>query len=735
MLLEFALVGVATYLGGRALSKRPQKKSLMLDRITEKSLEHHFFDERSNSSALHVAPGKGTYAKAENALHVFRQKHLARLLGDVRHNQLKMVSTSALSQEVDQRISKAGGRNARQWNFNLSVAALGLATASFVYPPLAFASQACIFLSAPDLFHRIYKQIVNERRVTVDTVIGATLVAGVALGAGIALRGSSFFIFLVSLDVFLANYAQRMMRQVREDAQGSLVDVFKQQPTSVWALIDGIEVEISVESVQMGGTVVVNAGETIPIDGKISEGLASIDQHILTGEAQPAEKGPGDQVFALTVVTAGKVKIIVEKTGQETTAAQIGQILNQTMNFKTEMQLWAESMADKSSQPTLLLSALAIPIFGPSIAWALLLAHPKYKPTVATYINLLSYLNVTSHQGILVKDGRIFELLNQVDIVVFDKTGTLTEATPRVGQIYAWLDYTENDILTYAAAAEYRQTHPVATAILQEAAVRALSIPEIEEAAYKVGYGLTVMLEASSLRVGSLRFMEEERLALPVELDAIKSAAYHHGHSLICIGMNRQVIGAIVLELTVRPEAKAVVNGLRERGVKSTYIISGDHEAPTRKLAQDLGIDHYFAETLPEQKANLIEQLQQDGRTVCYVGDGINDAIALKKAAVSISMQGASTVAVDTAQIILMDQNLNKLCTLFELAGDFERNMKKTFGLVVAPHLIGLVGTLFLHFGILPVILLSQLGLGMGVINALQPRFQLSNGVDVIDRK
>ncbi len=183
------------------------------------------------------------------------------------------------------------------------------------------------------------------------------------------------------------------------------------------------------------------------------------------------------------------------------------------------------------------------------------------------------------------------------------------------------------------------------------------------------------------------------------------------------------MVGAIELKPTIRPEAEAVVRGLRERGIQSTYIISGDHEAPTRKLAYDLGIDHYFAETLPEDKATLIEQLQQEGKMVCYVGDGINDAIALKKAAISISMQGASSVAVDTAQVILMDQNLSKLCDLFDLAADFNRNMTKTFGLVVAPHLLSLFGILFMHFGLLSVIILCQLGLGVGVGNALWPRY------------
>lgn len=610
-------------------------------------------------------------------------------------------------------------------SFNLSKIALGLSLIGFFYKPLAVASLIFTILGSPEVARRAYNQLFYERRTTVDLLILATVVVGLGLGAGAVLSGHAIFTFMLSLNIFLANYAQRLMRRVREDAKGSLVDVFRQQPTSAWAEIDGLEMEVAVESLQVGDIVVVYAGETIPIDGRIAEGLASVDQHILTGEAQPAEKGPGDRVFALTMVATGKIRVVVEKTGEDTTAAQIGQILNKTMNYKTEMQLWAENVADKSVVPTLAASVLTLP-FAPGISWAVLLAHPKYKGIVATYINILSYLDVTSKHGILLKDGRVLELLNDVDTVVFDKTGTLTETQPHVGLIHSWSDYTEEQILIYAAAAEYRQTHPVAHAILEAAKSRGLSIPKIDEAAYKVGYGLTVQVEKLTVRVGSLRFMEGEALHLPAEAETAKSAAHQQGHSLIFVGLDSHVVGAIELKPTVRPEAKAIIEGLRQRGVKSTYIISGDHEAPVRKLAADLGIDHYFAEVLPEGKANLIEQLQQEGKTVCYIGDGINDAIALKKAAVSISMQGASSVAVDTAQVVLMDQSLNKLGVLFDLAAEFRSNMTRTFGLVVAPHLLSLLGLLFFHFGLLPVIILCQLGLGIGVGNALLPRLQHS---------
>ncbi len=705
-------------------SKQRTEKSGLIQKLTpDDSLAHAVPLVGSQLFPARPEQGQDVVEMARTALEPLRDQ-INGFLNGTRRKQPSLASSLILVHQEDKAVSQSSALNLMtQYSYNLSKVALGLSVVGFFIKPLALVALVFVVLGAPEIVRRAYMQLFKEHRTTVDLLILATVFVGLGIGVGAILSGNAIFGFMLSFNVFLANYAQRLMRQVREDAKGSLVDVFKQQPSAVWTLVDGVEVEIPTESLRVGNWVIVNAGETIPIDGRITEGFATVDQHILTGEAQPSEKGPGDQVFALTMVTAGKIQIVVEKTGEETTAAQIGQVLNQTMNFKTEMQVWSENIADKSVVPTLLISALMLPTF-PVISWALLLAHPKYKGTVATYINILSYLDVTSKHGILLKDGRVLELLNQVDTVVFDKTGTLTETQPHVGQIHNWSDYTADEILLYAAAAEYRQTHPVAQAILQEAKARKLVLPAIAEAAYKVGYGLTVMVDGMTVRVGSLRFMEEEKLALPTAAEASKNAAHQHGHSLILVAVNRQVVGAIELEPTVRPEAKAIIQGLRERGVQQTYIISGDHEAPTRKLAHDLGIDHYYAETLPEDKANLIEQLQQEGKIVCYVGDGINDAIALKKAAVSISMQGASSVATDTAQVVLMDQSLNKLCDLFDIAADFNRNMKKTFGLVVAPHILSLLGVLFLHFGLLSVIILCQLGLGVGVGNALLPRLQ-----------
>ncbi len=335
-------------------------------------------------------------------------------------------------------------------------------------------------------------------------------------------------------------------------------------------------------------------------------------------------------------------------------------------------------MSRQLVNPVLIASCVALPILGFNGALAIINAHPKNRMMGIAPISILNYFKLASRQGILIKDGRSLELLNQVDTIVFDKTGTLTEDQPHIGDIHCYSDYTENDILVYASAAEYKQKHSLAKAILEEVEKRQLSIPSIKDSEYKLGYGLIVNVAGQIIHVGSERFMEVENILIPSALKEQQKHSQEEGYTLVVVAVDKCIVGAIELLPTVRPEAIAVINRLKQRqNIKATYIISGDHEIPTKKLAKALGIDHYFAETLPEEKANIIEQLQHEGHFICYIGDGINDSIAMKKSHVSVSLRGASTIATDTAQIVLMDNGINHLDLLFDLAFDFNTRLSR----------------------------------------------------------
>ncbi len=460
----------------------------------------------------------------------------------------------------------------------------------------------------------------------------------------------------------------------------------------------------------------------IPADGTVVEGMASVDQHILTGEARPVEKEPGEKIFASTVVLSGKIYVKAEKTGENSTVAKITHILNSTVDFKSTLQLRADKISKQLVNPVLIAGSVALPILGFNGALAVVNAHPKNKMMGIAPISIMNYLNLASKQGILIKDGRSLELLNKVDTIVFDKTGTLTEEQPHIGTIHSDSDYTEDEILIYAAAAEYKQKHPLAKAILQEVENRQLSIPAIEDSEYKLGYGIIVRVAGKTVHLGSERFMEVENISIPPKLKKQQKLSDEEGYSLVIVAVNKHIAGTIKLLPTVRPEAKAIISHLKQRqNIKATYIISGDNEIPTKKLAKELGIDHYFAETLPEDKAAIIEQLQQEGHFICYIGDGINDSIAMKKSHVSVSLAGASTIAIDTAQIVLMNNGINHLNLLFDLANKFNANMNTTFAIILIPAVISVSGAFLFGFGIAQTVVLNMTSIIFAIGNAMTP--------------
>ena len=509
------------------------------------------------------------------------------------------------------------------------------------------------------------------------------------------------------------NVIEKLLAITQDRSYHGLANIFGQQVRTVWlATAEGLEVEVPFAQVQAGDTVVVSAGQMAPVDGQVVRGLATVDQHTLTGEAQPVEKAPGDRLYAATMVLAGKLYVQVEKTGEATVAAQIGAMLNRTASYQMSASIKSIEIAHRTALPVLVTGGIASLLIGLEQGVAVTASGlgTNVRPTAP--IAMLNFLNIASRKGILIKDARSLELLHEVDTVLFDKTGTLTLEQPQVIQIHLCADaaIAPETLLRYAAAAEQRQSHPIARAILQAAMERNLTLPALDDARYEVGYGLKVLLDGHTIRVGSERFITAEGIVVPAAIQTQQSVSHQMGHSLVMVAIDDQLGGAIELQPTLRPETKAVVDALHARGL-TLAIISGDQEAPTRQLAQSLGIDRYFANTLPENKAALVEQLQQEGHAVCFVGDGINDAIALKKANVSVSLRGATTVATDTAQIVLIDHGLRQLIELFTLADEFNRNMRANLIAALAPGLLNIAGIFVLHWGLYTTIALTNLGL------------------------
>ncbi len=572
--------------------------------------------------------------------------------------------------------------------------------------PLSFAMVLPVYKGARD-------SVKKHRRVTYH-VITAINVTAIWLGG----------LYVPAIGATVVYYMGEKLLMITEDrSHKGLISVFSQQPRTVWLVQGDVEVQRPFEEILPGDVVAVHAGGFMPVDGTITHGMATIDQQMLTGEAQPAEKGPGDKVFASTVVLAGKVHVQVDKAGSETVAAKIGEVLNRTASYQLSLQSRGSKIAHDAALPTLALSGLALVTVGPSGALGMLNSSFGVSVRMSAPVSMLNLFNIASYKAILLKDGRSLETLGDVDTVLFDKTGTLTLPQPGVTRVHCAGDLGEADVLALAAAAEHRQTHPIALAILAEAAARGIEIPEIDDARYEIGYGIQVLVGDRRVQLGSDRFMRMEGIEIPDEIAAQRALCHERGHSLVLLAVDGRLAGAIELQPTIRPEAEAVIEALRRRGLKM-FIVSGDQEEPTRRLAEKLGLDGHFANVLPEGKAGLVEQLQGEGRRVCFVGDGINDSIALKKANVSVSLRGATTAATDSAQVVLMQESLQQLPYLFELGDEMEKSLRWGYSAGMIPGVVTTAGVFLLGWGYYQALGLSLASLAAGMGIAMYPVYK-----------
>ncbi|MCX6050680.1 MAG: HAD-IC family P-type ATPase, partial [Chloroflexi bacterium] len=640
-----SIAGASGILGtGFALSKKRKPTSLINALVDKRSTYNH---DQQQSRAQDLKQEIITQLEVvDDRYQRFVQVYIDPLLGKTRHTQLQdMLREESFTLTRDER---AANRRLGTGLLALSLALMG----QWVFAPLTPLAIAVGIWASSAKYPYAYRQWKETKRL-----------------------GAIHLLCVYSLYLWLGGYASAgalgailfgLMLKVKaiseNQSRNNLVNLFQLQPDKVWVRSKGSEIEIPFDQLQIGDTLVLHAGQIVPVDGIIIAGVATVDQHMLTGEAQPVEKKAGDSVLASTLLIAGQVDVAVEKTRTETTAGQIVAILNRTAQDSKPTAAKGVATADHLVMPTLALSLLSLPFIGPAGAISVIGANSMYTSYLSGSLAMLNFLNLAARGGVLVKDASALEQLSSVDTIVFDKTGTLTLEMPHIAQIHTLHGRHAEQVLFFAAAAEARQTHPIARAILDAAIDLNLQLPAIDQAHYEVGYGLKVRLMSNGLqssrngetpattpssqpiiRVGSGRFMTMEGIILPEQIHTLTEAAQAQGHSLVMVAVDDELVGCIELQPTVRPEAQQIIQGLRARGLK-LYIISGDQEAPTRKLAHDLGMTGYFANTLPEAKADLVAQLQAEDRQVCFIGDGINDAIAMRQAQVSVSLRGATTV-------------------------------------------------------------------------------------------
>ena len=621
--------------------------------------------------------------------------------------------------EADPKKEKTKEEIAAMRVLNSNVGSVVLLVASRAYPILALPGMALAVYGCLPIYKRTYLSVFKERKLKNDLLNG--LVVTGTLGTG--------HFLVTALFTFVSNLGTVVVQKSKGYSEEMLKGVFDQKVSTVWLLRDGSEIETPIEEVKIHDVLIVHTGELIPLDGIILKGAVTVDQHALTGESIPVEKAEGDKVLASTVVIAGYAQIEVTQTGENTVVAKIENVLQSTSHFKTGLQLKGETWADKAAAPILGLGVFLLPFQGAAVTTAVFNMSPGNGIRLSASAQTLTHIILAAQENILIKDGRVLEQLMEVDTVIFDKTGTLTEDEHAVSRILcANNDYSEDDILYFAAATEQKVSHPLARAIIEKAEALELSLPDValSDSRYEVGMGVTATVNGKTTQVGSLSFMEKAGIPIPDEIKDDVQATIADGFSVVMVVVESQIVGAIEIQAQLRPEVKQIIKSLRGHGIKHMYILSGDQLEPTRQMAEMLELDGYFHNVSPEDKSNIIERLQGEGKKVCFIGDGINDVIAMKKANASISLSGASTIATDVAQVILMNGTLHELDDLFEIAHRLKSKLVMTITSYTTVVLVSFTSIMF--FGAPPFVALvvqSLVNNTYGMSQALLPLKQL----------
>ena len=629
------------------------------------------------------------------------KQYLDPLLGNKRHKQLNLINTDYYEIEISPEERKTNQQLA-MGVIVLFAALLASATTPWF---LVLAAPLIVLLTLEPIKFALM-EFQEKRHITLMSLLAINLV-GTWLGGFFIVGGIATVLY------FLSN---KFIYIAQDRSRHALIDIYGQLPQFAIRLEGDEEVTVALDQLTPSDTVIVRAGQIIPADGFIIWGHASIDQHMLTGESQPSEREVDNPVYASTIVLSGTIHMRVEHTGQATVAAQITDILNNTSSYQNSIESKAMDYAESWTYPTLITAALALPLVSYQGMITILGAAIGFNIRITSPLAMLNFLQVASSQNVLFKDGRSLDLLYEVDTIIFDKTGTLTKDQPTVVEVYPFADYSAHEILCYAAAAEHGQSHPIAHAIMDAAHALGLELPKFKDTSIHMGYGLSTEFETFIVHVGSWRFMDNLGVVMPTDMDSIRDRSHQIGNSLVMVAFGNQFVGAIELEASIREEAGEVIQALKQRQL-NLYIISGDQEQPTQALAHKVGIQHYYANVLPEGKADIIAELQAQGRKVCFIGDGINDGIALKKAEVSVSLQGATSVAVDSAQIILMDKSLKNIPSMFDLADEYHLNQQIGLQIATLPGIFTIFAVYFLGMGIAGGIALWNLSIvaGMGI--------------------
>lgn len=549
-------------------------------------------------------------------------------------------------------------------------------------------------------------------------------IIGIDILVTIAVVGA-FFIgeyFEMAAVTFLFMFGHYLEARTLEKTRSSIKALLDMAPDKARVLRDEVELELAPEEVIKGDIVIVRPGEKIPVDGQVRQGSAYVNQAAITGESIPVGKAAGDDVFSGTIIESGYLEIIADRVGEDTTFARILEMVEEAQDKKARTQQFMEIFS-KYYTPTIILLTFIVFLISRDVELSLTLlviACPGAL-VISVPVSVVAGIGNGAKKGILIKGGEIIEKMGKVKAVAFDKTGTLTVGKPQVTAVRSY-GISKEEMLRLAASAEMYSEHPLARAIMAKAdADNITGLTRPEHSDIIPGQGLIAYLGNSRIAIGNLTMMQSRQIVIPAAVHEYVHSEEARAQTVIYIADDKNLLGVVSIADALRPDSADLIKSLKQMGVEQVVMLTGDNELTARAIAGQLGLDAYYAALLPEDKVTRLNELREKYGMTAMVGDGVNDAPALASADLGIAVGGAGKdVAMETADVVLMADDLKKVAYALGLSRATVRNMKQNiyFAIIVVVALIigVLAKTVFLSVGML----VHELSVLFVIINAVR---------------
>ncbi len=570
-----------------------------------------------------------------------------------------------------------------------------------------------IIISGIPILYGALTALFCEKTISSELLVSTAIVASVAIGEIFA-AGEIAFIMAIGeiLEDITVNRAKKGISQLIKLSPQQGRKIIKENEKTT-------EKIVPIEEIYKDDILRVLPGEIIPVDGKIIFGNSSVDQSIMTGESLPIDKTIGDEVFCGTVNCDGSIDIIATKIGEDSSLQKLIRMVKEAEENKAPMQRIVDKWAGWLVPAALIIAVAAYFITSDIIrAVTVLVVFCPCALALATPTSIMAAVGQAAKNGVLIKSGEALEKMGKVNCIAFDKTGTLTFGKLKISDIITTSSATENELLKLACSSEKRSEHPLGKAIVEHGKKQNVEFLEMEDFKMIPGKGIAAKIENNEIYCGNSRFLQEQGIILDENIESILENLRKQGKVSILVGKNRECIGIIALSDTIRPTAKEIVVKLKNMGSR-VVLLTGDHKQTADYFAEEVGIENVYSELLPAEKVTYIKKLEEDGNKVCMIGDGVNDAPALKSADVGVSMASMGTdIAVEASDIALMGDNIEKIPYLKKLSTATIKTIKFN---ITASMVINLAAIILSVMGLLNPItgaLVHNVGSVLVVLNA-----------------